>query len=385
MRGYAFALGLLAVLVLAGCPDSNTSGPANEAGVVKVGVVLPMTGGTATYGEETWNGLQMALEDVRTQGRMRIEIAGGRPRDTQGNPQRTFEMVEQLITVDRVSVVLGSVESSSSIQGARSAQDHGIPMMTPASTNVTVTQAGEFISRICFIDPFQGAVAARFAYEDLGKRRAALVVDQGQDYCRGLADAFDETFRRLGGTIATRETYTSESSADFSTIIARVRDANPDCIFIPGYHPQVGPMLRQADQAWGSIPRLGGDGWDSADLFSLAGPGLHDCYMVSHFSPEDTDPTVSGFVARYRARYNQAPGSMAALGYDAGLALKDAAERAGSADPVALRDAINTIAGLRGVTGTITLNAERNAVKDAVVLRVSPDGTHFARRVPAGS
>lgn len=223
---------------------------------------------------------------------------------------------------------------------------------------------------------------ARFALEDLGKKTAALVVDKAQDYCVGLARSFEATYAKLGGKIAVTVNYTTGES-DFSALIERVRSANPECIYIPGYYGDVGPMLKQAQQQWGGLPKLGGDGWDSPQLFSLAGSAaaLADCYMSSHFAPDDTEPVIKNFVERYRAKYNAEPGSMCVLGYDAYLLLYDAIGRAGSADPRKIKDAINGTKGFRGVTGVITLDENRNPKKDAVILVPAGGKFKFRARV----
>lgn len=379
---------LLAALVLAaaaGCEGGKGAGAAAEplkpGTVVKAGVVLEFSGQTATYGEETWNGIEMALEDLKEKAPWRIEL---RRQDNKSDPQETARVVRQLVQVDGVAAIIGAVASKNTKAGAQVANDAEVPMISPGSTATDVTAIGPFVSRVCFIDDFQGEVMARFAHDDLGKKTAALVVDKAQDYCVGLGKSFKDTYEKLGGKIVKTVNYTSGES-DFSALIENVATASPQCIYIPGYYGDVGGMLKQASAKWAGVPKLGGDGWDSPQLFTLAAtPGaLKDCYMSSHFAPDDADPVIKKFVERYRAKYNNEPGSMSVLGYDAMLLLHDALGRAGTADGKKLRDAINATKGLKGVTGVITLDRNRNPKKDAVILIPQEGRFKFRARVKA--
>jgi branched-chain amino acid transport system substrate-binding protein len=388
-------LGLVAMALAAGCTGGGGSGSGGAAAgggadgggalkpgdAVKIGVVLEFSGPTATYGEETWNGIQMALEDLKDKTPWHLEP---KKLDNKSDPQETARDVQQLTTVDNVAAIIGAVASKNTKAGARIANDAEVPMISPGSTATDVTAIGPFVSRVCFIDDFQGEVMARFAIDDLGKKTAALVVDKAQDYCVGLGRSFQDTYDKLGGKIVVTVNYTTGES-DFSALIEKVRSANPDCIYVPGYYGDVGPMLKQAAEKWAGIPKLGGDGWDSPQLFALAASpaALRDCYMSSHFAPDDEDPTIKAFVERYRKRYDNEPGSMAVLGYDALLLVHDALSRAGTADGKKLRDAINETKGLKGVTGVITLDKNRNPKKDAVILIPQEGKFKFRARVKA--
>ena len=277
--------------------------------------------------------------------------------------------------------MVGAVASTNTLKAAKVAQENGTPLMTPASTNADITKKGDFISRVCFIDPVQGDVLARLALEDLQKKRAVVIVDKASDYSVGLEAAFTKTFTAGGGEIVSVETFTA-GEADFSALISKVAQAAPDVIFIPAYYGDVGPMLKQAGEKWASIPVVASDGIDSPDFFRLMGDYSGDIYMSSHFSPDDTDPKVQQFVTTYKQRFGKTPGAMAALGYDAAFVLHDARRRAGSDDKAAMRDAINATKDLVGVTGSITINAERNADKDVVILKLSPSGASFHKRFP---
>ena len=389
-------LGLALAALLAGCPSGGGSsgGSAKHAGgepladgmVVKVGVVLELTGKDATFGEETRNGLEMALEDLKGKDPWSIKLV---TRDNKCDPQESEHAAQELIEVEGVRAIIGAVASSNTKKAAKICQESEIPLSSPGSTadSITMHEEGgklvrsEYISRVCFTDSFQGEVCAQFGAKELGKKRAAILIDQASDYARGLAKSFRETWARAGGEVATEQSYIAKES-DFSAVIRKVADAKPEVIFIPGYYSDVGPMLKQALDLWKGIPKLGGDGWDSPDLFSLAGPdALADCYISSHYAPDDQTPIVKEFVARYKKRYNKDPGSMCVLGYDAGLVIHDAIKRANTTDPRKIKDAINGTKDFPGVTGTISLDANGNPHKDAVVLRIENGHYTFRARV----
>ncbi|MCA9516234.1 MAG: ABC transporter substrate-binding protein [Myxococcales bacterium] len=373
------------VLALAACGKSDGDGSGNggggaaPAGATKIGAVLPLSGATATYGEETLGGLKLAIDEINAMDGPKLDLTY---KDTKGDSTETAKLVGQLIQVDGVKAIIGEIASTNTLKGAKVAQESGIPMITPGSTNVEVTKKGDYISRVCFIDPVQGAVLARLALNDLKKTRAAIVVDKASDYSVGLADAFKKTFTAGGGAIVGEETFTAGDS-DFSALITKVVSQNPDVILVPAYYGDVGPMLRQAGTQWQGIPVLAGDGIDSPDLLTLMGGYNGDVYMSTHFSADDTAPKVKDFVAKYKAKFGKAPGAMSALGYDAAYALYDAMKRAGTDDPKKVKDAINAIKGLEGVTGTITLDENRNATKDVVILKVKPTGKEFYKRISA--
>ena len=351
------------------------------AGAIKIGAVLPLSGQTATYGEESLAGIKLALEELKEQDGPKLELVF---KDNKGDSTETAKLVSQLIKIDKVKAVLGSVASTNTLKGAKVAQEAGVPLMTPASTNVDITKKGEYVSRICFIDPVQGSVLAKLVLEDLKKKKAAIIVDKASDYSVGLAKAFRETFTKGGGEIVGEESFTA-GEADFSALITKVTELSPDVLFVPAYYGDVGPMLKQAGDRWKEIPVVAGDGIDSPDLYKLMGSYTGDIYMSTHFAADDNDPKVQAFVKKYKGRYSKVPGAMAALGYDATMALHDSLKRAGSSDPAKLKDAINGISKLNGITGTITLNADRNAEKDVVILKVSPAGAKFFKRIPSGS
>ncbi|HET8675435.1 MAG TPA: ABC transporter substrate-binding protein [Blastocatellia bacterium] len=348
--------------------DGNSAG--GETGPVRVGVYMDLSGQTSSFGQSSVNGIRMAAEEINKAGGVngrQIELV---VEDDQGRPEQAATVVTKLINQDRVHAVLGEVASSNSLAAAPIAQQARVPMITPSSTNPKVTQVGDYIFRVCFIDPFQGEVMAKFAANTLKAKKAAILLDVNSDYSRGLAQFFETSFSGLGGQIIQKQSYT-QTDRDFSGQLTAIRSANPDVIYVPGYYGQVGVIAKQAKQLGINAPLLGGDGWDAPQLWDLGGSALNGAFISNHYSIDDPSPAIQKFVADYKARYSGlAPDAIAALGYDAMKGLADAITRAGTTNGPKLRDAIAQTKNLAGVTGNISIDNERNAVKPAVVLEL---------------
>jgi len=346
---------------------------------VTIGAVFPMTGPIATYGQESVNGIKLALKTIIKEGKVEINLI---VEDNKGEPQESANAVTKLIMSDKVNAIIGSVASSNTLAGAPIAQTNKVPLMTPASTNEKVTMAGSFISRTCFTDAFQGVVMAKFAYENLGKRKVALLIDNSSDYSKGLSRVFTKKFKELGGKLSSDKNFSYvQKDTDFRTLLRKIKRTKPDVIFLPGYYTEVGLILKQARQMGITQPFLGGDGWDSPKLQELAGKAVNGNYISSHFSSDDKDPMVQKFVKEYVAAYGQKPGAMAALGYDGILVMADAVKRAKSLSNVDLQAALVSTKGFVGVTGAITIDKNRNARKSAVVLETTTKGNIFNSKV----
>jgi len=373
------ALALVALLLAgpAGCGDQAAS-----SGDLKIGVILPMTGQTATYGEESWNGLRLAEEEIRA-------APGGPPfpfeliqRDDKSEKTTAGSQAKNLISSERVNVILGSVASSNTLQIFQECRESGVPCITPASTNDTLVEPGDrWVSRICFKDSFQGSVLANFAWGQ-GWRKVAVVVDRGQDYSVGLASNFQKTFEKLGGTV-TLDYYVTQDT-NFSNVIQNVANNDPDAIFISGYYEQAGPMIRQAKTKWEGKPIFGGDGLDSPKLAELVGDTNAEIYLSSHFAADAPDPKVREFAKKYEARYGKPPGAMGALGYDVLFVLMDAVKRCENPfDREQLADAILQTKGVKCITGVIDLTApDHTPIKDAVIVKVE-GGLKYFKTIPA--
>ncbi len=361
---------MLLAALLQGCLCSpEQSGPPGAADTIKIGEVGSMTGAEATFGQSTHNGIELAVSEINNAGGVtgkKLELI---TLDDQGKPEEAATAVTRLINQDRVVAILGEVASSRSMAMAPIAQGAKIPMVSPSSTNPRVTQLGDYIFRVCFIDPFQGSVMAKFAGENLKVKRVAILRDVKNDYSVGLADFFKSTFTEAGGEIVVDQSY-SAGDMDFKSQLTSIRSKNPEAIFVPGYYTEVGLIARQARELGLKVPLLGGDGWDSPKLVEIGGAAVDGSYFSNHYSSEDTSPHVQEFIANYKAKYNVIPDGLAAMGYDAAKVLADAMTRAGSADPAVVRAALAATKDFQGVTGKISIDSERNAVKPAVVLGV---------------
>jgi branched-chain amino acid transport system substrate-binding protein len=343
---------------------------------IKVGVYGDTSGGTSSFGQSTKNGIQLAFEEINAAGGVNGKKLEMIFEDDQGTPEKAKTVISKLINQDKVVAVLGEVASSNSLAAAPVAQEAKIPMITPSSTNPKVTEVGDYISRVCFIDPFQGSVMAKFAANTLKAKTAAVLGDNSSDYSKGLTQFFEQEFTKLGGKVITKQTY-AQKDQDFKAQLTQMRDQKPDVIYVPGYYGEVGIIAKQARELGMNQPLLGGDGWDSPELWKLGGAALKPAYISNHYSADNPAPEIQNFVKAYQAKFNVAPDSLAALAYDSAKVLADAIKRAGGTDSAKLKDAINATKDFKGVTGVISLDGSRNAVKSAVVLELNPAASKF--------
>ena len=355
-------------------------GPPPSGDAILLGVVASLTGSQATFGISTQRGVQMAIDEANAAGGVHGKQLAVRVYDSQGKPEEGASAVTRLIAQDKVVMVLGEVASSVSLAMAEKAQAAGVPMITPSSTNVQVTEKGPNIFRVCFIDPFQGYVAAKFARENLKATRAVVLQDNRSAYSMDLAQVFTRKFTEMGGKVLDTQTY-STGDTDYRGQITALKKQKPEVIYVPGYYSEVGVIARQAKELGLSVPLLGGDGWDSEKLFELSGGALEGSYFSNHYSPDDPSERVQNFIKNYKAKWGGVPDALAALGYDAGLVAVDALKRAPDTSPAALRTAIAQTKDFRGVTGNITLDEKRNAVKPAVVMKVGDGKYEFVTTV----
>jgi branched-chain amino acid transport system substrate-binding protein len=375
----ALAIGGLG-LALA-CGSGNESGPGGKE-PIRVGHFASLTGDTATFGQSTDRGIRMAVEEINAKGGplgRPIEVIS---EDDRSITEEARTAAQKLLQRDQVVALLGEVASSRSLAAAPEAQRAKIPMISPASTNPKVTEVGDYVFRTCFIDPFQGAVMARFAKNELGAKKVAILFDFKQDYSVGLADFFRKTFLEQGGEIVADERYTS-GDIEFRAQLTTIRAAKPDAVFVPGYYTELGLIAKQARELGLDVPLLGGDGWDSAKTLEIGGKAVEGYYFSNHYAADSDSPKVQAFVAEYKKKHGEVPDAMAALGYDMTGILADAITRAGTTDAAKLRDAIAATKDYDGVTGKITIDAQRNAQKDAVVLKIEDGRFKFYRSVPA--
>ncbi|MEO8434271.1 MAG: ABC transporter substrate-binding protein [Pyrinomonadaceae bacterium] len=357
------------------CERRGGIGGDSNVGVIRVGYYGDLSGRTSNFGVSTKNGVMMAADEINKAGGIngrQIEILS---EDDEGRPEKAATVVTKLIDQDKVIALLGEVASGNSLAAAPKAQASHVPMISPSSTNPAVTAVGDYIFRVCFIDPFQGEVMAKFAANTLKAKKAAIMQDFNAPYSRGLTEFFEASFVKLGGQIVTKQSYT-QGDRDYKGQLTSIRSLNPDVIYVPGYYGEVGVIAKQAKQLGITQPLLGGDGWDAPQLWELGGDALNGDYISNHYSVEDPSPAIQKFVNDFKGRYKIVPDALAALGYDAMRVLADAIKRGGTTEGPKLRDAIAATKDFAGVTGVISINGERNAVKPAVVLKLQ-DGKYI--------
>ncbi len=333
-----------------------------------------MTGSGATFGISTHQGILLAVEELNQKG----GIAGKKLElislDDQGQPNEAVLAVQKLAGQHSVRAILGEVASTVSLAMAPVAQQFQVPMITPSSINSKVTEAGDFVFRVCFVDRFQSKVMAQFALNHIRAKAAAILEDVKSDYSRDSAKIFTKHFTEGGGKIVLSQSYAS-GDIDFRSQLTAIRAAAPDVILVPGYYTEIGLIARQKAELGLKTPLLGGDGWDSPKLTEIGGEALSGSFFVSHFSLDHPSPSVQRFVDAYRAHFRGAsPDGLAALGYDAAKILGEALKKTAGEGGRELRKALASTRDFPGVTGRITLGPDRNAVKSAVVFEVLHGG-----------
>jgi branched-chain amino acid transport system substrate-binding protein len=367
-----------------GATTSGVSGAPAVGDVILLGHIGSMTGNEATFGDSSDKGIRLALDEVNAAGGVKGKRLDVKTYDDQGKPEEASVAATRLIVQDKVTVLLGEVASSRSLAMAPIADSKGVPMVTPSSTNpkVTVDDAGKvhpFVFRVCFIDPFQGTVMAKFA-TGKGIKKVAVLRDIKNAYSVGLADFFLSKFKELGGTIVDDQSYKA-GDPDFKAQLTAIRAKSPDAIYIPGYYTDVALIARQARELGMKQPMMGGDGWDSAKLYEIGGKALDGCYFSNHYSPDDPAPRIQEFVKKYRDRYGVVPDSLAAQAYDAARISADAMGRARDLSGAAIRDALAATKDYPAVTGVISIDANHDAVKPAVVLEIRNGAAHWVATV----
>jgi len=366
---------LLPVAIVAMALAFSCSHPANENGspdrsTIKIGYFGDLTGPTFNFGRSAINGVLLAADEINQSGGINKRHIDVVIEDDKGSPEEAARLTAKLIDQDKVVAIIAGGTSSNSLAAAPKAQSSHVPLISPSSTDPAVTQTGDYIFRACFVDSFQGEVMASFAANTLKAQKAAILYDFNSPYGRGLTEYFKVSFTKLGGRIVAEQTYAQED-ADFKGQLSTIRSSEPDVIYIPGYYGDVALIAKQARMIGLTQPLLGGDGWDAPELWQLGGDALNGSYISTHYSVDDPSPAIQAFVDTYKQRYgNLLPDAHAALAYDGARILFDAMNRGGVIDGAKLRDALAQTKNFPGVTGIINVDANRNAVKPAVVLKL---------------
>lgn len=348
---------------------------------ILVGEFASLTGKEATFGISSHEGTVLAIEELNAAGGVLGKKFELKTEDDQSKAGEPANVVNKLISKDGVVAILGEVASSRSLEAAPICQQNKVPMISPASTNPKVTETGDYIFRVCFIDPFQGTVMANFATHTLKAKKVAVFTDVKSDYSKGLAKFFKEGFTKAGGTIAAELDFNG-GDKDFKAQLTAIKSAAPDGVFVPGYYTDVALICIQAKQLGLNVPFFGGDGWESDTLLQIGKDAVEGHYFSTHYAADAASPKVAAFAAAYKKRYNgKMPDAMAALGYDSAMILADAMKRAGSTDGDKVRAALAATKDFDAVTGKITINDKRDAVKSAVILQVKDGAFKFLETV----
>lgn len=370
--------------VLAGCSDSEKSG--SDGDTIKIGANLELTGGGASYGQSVVEGMELAIGELNKEG-----IDGKKFKlvkyDNKSEAAEATGGATKLTSQDKVSVMVGAATSTNTLAQVQIANDKKIPLITPTGTNSDITskdgKLNDFVFRTCFIDPFQGTVAANFAKDTLKAKTAAIYIDSSSDYSKGLAAAFKEAFTEGGGTIVKEESFVQKDT-DFQATLTNIKSAKPDFVFVPAFYEEVGLILKQARESGIDVPFMGGDGWDSPKLIEIAGAdALENTFITNHYSAEDPDEKIQGFVSAFKEKYkDKSPDAFAALGYDTAYFIADAIKRAGGdATPEKIKDALESTDGLALVSGNMKLDENHNPIKSASILKYVNGEQKFETKV----
>ena len=364
-------------ILTAACWQEQSSKAGSAAPDLPIGVYGALSGGEASFGSATVEGVRLAADEINAAGgvlgrKVRLVVE-----DDQGKPEEAASVVTKLLTSDNVIAVIGENSSSQSLAAAPVCQSHRIPMISPSSTNPNVTKKGDFIFRVCFTDPYQGKALAAFVRKNLHASRVAMLIDQKSDYSVGLAEFFGSNFKALGGTIVATNNY-SGGDSDFRPQLTAIKAANPEVVFVPGFYTDAGQIALQARELGITAPLVGGDGWDSPTVITIGGTALDGCYFSDHYFVGEPRPAVQNFVAKIRQRTKQDPAANAALGYDALWMLANSIRNAGSTDGDAIRKQLATIRDYQGVSGVITMGPERDPIKPVAMIRIQNKKTEFA-------
>ncbi len=374
---HTFALlAISATLGLGGCDKSG-----GAAGDIVVGEFASLTGKEATFGTSSHEGTLLAIEEINAAGGVLGKKIKLLTEDNQSKAGESATVVNKLISKDGAVAILGEVASSRSMEAAPICQSNGIPMISPSSTNPKVTETGNFIFRVCFIDPFQGTVMANFAKNTLKAKKVAVFTDVKSDYSKGLAKFFKEGFSKGGGEIVAELDFNG-GDKDFKGQLTTIKSKNPDAVFVPGYYTDAALICIQAKEIGLTVPLFGGDGWESEKLTEIGKEAVEGNYFSTHYHPDVSSAKSKAFVESYKKRFSgKLPDAMAALGYDSAMLLADAIKRAESTDGAKVRDALAATKELEAVTGKTTLDAKRDAVKAAVIIQVKGGKFNFVESV----
>ena len=369
----------VATVVFAGC------GGKTETNDIKIGADFEFTGGVAQYGQSAANGIKLAFKETNAAGGVLGKQLTLISADNKSEPSESANAITKLITQDKVVAVMGPAASSNVLAAIPVAQASKIPLLTPTGTNPKITvedgKVKDYVFRSCFIDPFQGKVMANFAANTLKAKTAVIYIDSSSDYSKGLAKNFEEAFTQKGGSVVAKEAFLQKDQ-DFRATLTKIKALNPDVIYLPAYYEEVAKIIKQARDMGITVPILGSDGWDSPKLVEIAGAAAtNNTFFTNHYSAQDKDPRVQKFVEAYKKEYGQNPDALAVLGYDGALMMIDAIKRANSTDPAKIKEALAQTSKLQVVSGVLSLDANHDPVKSAVIIEMKDGVQTFREKI----
>ena len=357
---------LAALLAFTSCGNSKSND-------IVIGGIFPLSGAVAVYGVECKNGIDLAIEEINAAGGVNGQKLVLVSEDDEGNPDKTVNAYQKLTSKNNAKIILGSLTSGCTQAITARCQAQTVLQIAPAATAPAITDAGDYIFRACFIDPFQGTVGGKFAAENLSCKKAAILFDTGNDYSVGLTENFEKSFIDCGGQIVAKEAYTTNDK-DFNAQLTKIKNANPDVVYLPDYYGVVALIAKQLRAKDINCCIVGADGWDG--VLGNAGEEVLNGFYSNHYAADSTEPAVQKFVSAFNEKYEKDPNAFAALGYDSVYLLKDAISKAGTADATAVKAALEATDG-NYVTGHLTFDEKHNPVKSAVMLEIvkADDGT----------
>lgn len=376
----------LSTALLAGCGGEKKDSAAANADKYVIGASFELTGNVANYGKSTLSGLKLAVDQVNKAGGVNGKQLVVVESDNKSEPAESGNSVTKLITQDKVVAVVGPATSGCVFAATPVVTSNKVPLVAPCATAPAITvdngQVKEFIFRACFIDPFQGRVMAEFADKTLGVKNVAILHDASSDYSKGLAEVFEKTLNEKGGKVVAKEAFLSKD-IDFKAALTKIKAANPEAIYIPGYYEEVAKIIKQTREIGLNVPLIGCDGWDSPKLVEIAGPeALNNTYFSSAFSVQDQTESVQKFIADYKAMYQKDPDIFCMQGYNAGLVLADALKRAGDgADGTKLAAAIAATKDLPVASGKLTYDKDHNPIISAIIIEMKDGVQSFKEKI----
>jgi branched-chain amino acid transport system substrate-binding protein len=367
MKRTFLSLAVSAILLITFACRKGGNETAPDTGNIRIGVYADLSGQNS--GQSTRNGIELARDEINQAGGIsgrQLEVI---VEDDKGVPDQAIAAVDKLIAQNKVHALIGGPTVANNLAAAPKAQAARVPMITLSATDPRITQQGDYVFRVAFLDSFQGTEMGRYAANNLKAKTAAILSEWDSQYSNDLAQSFEAEFSKLGGQIASKQSYAA-GTRSFKTELTGISPGNPDVIYIPGHHPDVAVIAKEVKELGIKAVLLGGDGWNDPRVLALGDKSLDGAYITSHYSADDPTQAARAFSSTYRKRYGSAPDQVAALAYDATKLLADALTRAGGTDATKVRDALAQTARFSGLTGIITFDADRNASKPAVIFKL---------------